>query len=222
MMLCLVTDRRRLGVAVGAGPADWVDVLLSQVAAAAAAGVDLIQVREPDLDAADLSRLVRSLLAACAGSGARILVNERLDVALAAGAHGVHLKESSFGPGEVRKIAPAGFLVGCAVHAPVTAAARRSADFLLAGTVLPTVSKPAADYLEWEGLKRVVAAAGGTPVLGIGGLDVPSMPLLAASGAAGLAAIGAFIPTAGRGVAEFVQKRVTELRFGFDSTVQDP
>jgi thiamine monophosphate synthase len=88
---------------------------------------------------------------------------------------------------------------------------------LIAGTVMPTVSKQPADYLEWKGLEKVIGAAQGTPVLGIGGLDLSSIPMLVASGAAGLAAVGAFIPTLGQGPAEFVQKRVLDLRFAFDS-----
>jgi thiamine monophosphate synthase len=63
----------------------------------------------------------------------------------------------------------------------------------------------------------VVEAASGQPVLGIGGLDVHSMPKLSATCAAGLAAIGAFVPGPGEPLAEFVHKRVSALRFGFDS-----
>jgi thiamine-phosphate pyrophosphorylase len=221
MMVCLVTDRRRLGAAIGARPADWIDALEAQVTAAARAGVDFIQVREADLEARELAGLVRTLLRACQGTPARILVNDRVDVALATKAAGVHLKELSFPPDEVRRIVPPGFVIGCSVHEPAGAAARRSADYLIAGTVQPTVSKRPADYLEWEGLKAVVDAARGTPVLGIGGLDVRSIPFLAGSCAAGLAAVGAFIPAAGQELPRFLQKRVADMRFAFDSTRRD-
>jgi thiamine monophosphate synthase len=83
--------------------------------------------------------------------------------------------------------------------------------------VKPTVSKQPAEYLDWKGLEIVIGAAAGTPVLGIGGLDLSSIPMLAASGAAGLAAVGAFIPTVGQAPIEFVKKRVIDLRFAFDS-----
>lgn len=227
MILCLVTDRRRLGAAVGAPPADLIDALRTQVCAAAEAGVDVVQIREPDLEAGALADLVRSVSARCRESSTRILVNDRLDVALATSAAGVHLKENSIRPEQARHLAAAsgaaGFVVACAVHTPLTAAARQSADFLIAGTVLPTVSKPATDYLGWKGLKDVIGAAKGTPVLGIGGLDLDSIPLLAATGAAGLAAIGAFIPPPGQGdLQEFVKKRVTDMRFVFDSAPTDP
>jgi thiamine-phosphate pyrophosphorylase len=217
MILCLVTDRRRLGAAVGAQESDWVAVLRNQVAAAASAGVDFIQVREPDLEARELTDLVRSLVRIAASTPARILVNDRIDVALATGAAGVHLKEQSILPSDVRRIAPRDFVIGCSVHGIDAIAARKSADFLIAGTVMPTASKPAVDYLNRVGLSRIVEAAAEQPVLGIGGLDLPSIPLLASTGAAGLAAIGAFIPAAGTDVSENVQNRVKAMRFAFDS-----
>lgn len=223
MILCLVTDRRRLGAAMGARPSEFLDVLAEQIAAGAQAGVDLVQIREPDLEAGPLTAWVRSVVGYLRGSATRILINDRLDVALAAGAAGVHLKESSFAPEVVRTRAPERFIITCAVHTPLTAAARRSADFIVAGTVLPTVSKRRADYLEWKGLGEVIDAAQATPVLGIGGLDLASIPSLAASGAAGLAAIGAFIPPPGQsGLAKFVKKQVNDMRFAFDSVQFDP
>lgn len=233
MVICLVTDRRRLGAAIGAGPARLLDALEAQIIAAADAGIELVQIREGDLDARPLTAFARSLSAALRGRQTRLLVNDRIDVALAAGAGGVHLKESSIAPALARHLAStfakagshkrSGFTVTCAVHTPLTAAARHSADFLIAGAVLPTVSKPRADYLQWKGLEEVIGAAKGTPVLGIGGLDLPSIPSLAATGAAGLAAIGAFIPPAGQsGVSEFVKKRVTDMRFAFDSAQSEP
>jgi thiamine-phosphate pyrophosphorylase len=223
VILCLVTDRRRLGATVGARPEEFVDVLHEQVSAAAEVALDFVQIREPDLEARALTGLVRSLLARCHGSPTRILVNDRADIAIAAGAHGVHLKERSIAPEEVRRLAPGALLVSCAVHTPLTAAARHSADLLVAGTVLPTVSKSATEYLEWKGLQQVVVTAKGTPVLGIGGLDLASVPLLVASGAAGLAGIGAFIPPPGnQAVAEFVKKRVADMRFVFDSAPTGP
>ena len=223
MILCLVTDRRRLGAAIGARPEESIEALHEQVRAAAEVGIDYVQIREPDLDARELTRLVRSLIAVCRESKTKLLVNDRLDVAIVAGAHGVHLKERSITVEQARRFAPENFRVACAVHTPLTATARHSADLLIAGTVLPTVSKSPTDYLEWKGLKKVIGAAKGTPVLGIGGLDLDSIPSLAASGAAGLAAIGAFIPQPGSGeLKEFVKKRVTDMRFVFDSAPTEP
>lgn len=221
MILCLVTDRRRLGAALRIPEGEWVETLRQQVAGAAEGGVDYVQVREPDLEAADLADLVRLLLRSVASTGAKLLVNDRIDVALATGAAGVHLKEESILPAEVRRMAPPGFVIGCSVHGASSVSARKSADFLIAGTVMPTASKRPVDYLDKDGLSGIVKAAAGQPVLGIGGLDLMSVPLLASSGAAGMAAIGAFMPElADGGVKENVQKRVTALRFALETATR--
>jgi thiamine-phosphate diphosphorylase len=217
MILCLVTDRRRLGGALGLSERDWIDALSRQIEAAASAGIDYIQVREPDMEAGPLVALVKSLMR-IVSEASRILVNDRLDVALAAKAHGVHLKERSILPAEVRRVSPPGFLIGCSVHDISSIAARKSADFLIAGTVLPTASKRAVDYLDKDGLSKVVEAAAGQPVLGIGGLNLSAIPMLASTRASGLAAIGAFIPDSGDDVSDFVQNRVRAMRKAFDST----
>ena len=223
MVLCLVTDRRRLAAALGLGDGDSIEALRQQVSGAAEAGIDYVQVREPDLEARALADLVRTLVRATASSGAKVLVNDRVDVALAAGAAGVHLKEQSILPGEVRRLAPPGFVIGCSVHGVDAISARKSADFLIAGTVMPTASKRPVDYLNKDGLRRIVEAAAGQPVLGIGGLDLTSIPLLASAGAAGMAAIGAFMPEpAGGSVNENVQKRVTALRFALETATPRP
>ncbi|MDP2321845.1 MAG: thiamine phosphate synthase [Acidobacteriota bacterium] len=217
MMLCLVTDRRRLAAALGIEAGAWDEALRTQVRAAAEAGVDLVQVREPDLDTAALVALVKAIVSDLRGTASRVLVNDRLDVAWAAGAAGVHLKERSFPVGAVRRVTAPGFWVGRSVHSEAAAVSAGDADYLIAGTVRPTVSKPSARCLGWEGLAAVVDASAGRPVLAIGGIDLPSIPLVAVSGAAGVAAIGAFIPLGGESLSEFVQKRVIDMRLGFDS-----
>lgn len=223
MILCLITDRRRLARARGAALSEADSVLKAQVIAAARGGVDFVQVREPDLEAGALVQLVRTLVHACREYPVRILVNDRLDVAIAAGAAGVHLKERSFASEAVRRVAPRWLLVSAAVHTPFTAAARRVADLFVAGTVLPTASKPAADYLGLSGLQAIVAAASGTPVIGIGGLGPASMRDVAGTGAAGAAAVGAFIPAAAeQDLAAFVEQQVEAMRFAFDSATRDP
>ena len=217
MTICLVTDRRRLGAALGIGPADWIPLLERQVVATAESGVDLVQIREPDLDSRTLFGLLSRLVASCRKTGTRLLLNERVDIALAAGASGVHLRETSLSCQAARRLAPAGFLIGRSIHRAGPIAAHSGADYLIAGTVCSSPSKPGATLLGWEGLSAVVAAAAGKPVLGIGGLDLPSIPLLAGCGVSGLAAIGAFIPSAGEDIHVFVQKRVIEMRLAFDS-----
>jgi thiamine-phosphate pyrophosphorylase len=218
MTLCLVTDRRRLGKALGAASERWADLLLKQVGAAIGAGVDLVQLRETDLEAGDLFHLATRILSEVPASRGRLVVNDRLDVALAAGAAGVHLRERSFAVDAVRKLIPDGFRVGRSVHDVECAIAARSADYLIAGTVLSTPSKPVSRLLGWDGLGAIVRAAEGRPVLGIGGLTATSMRGLAATGADGLAAIGAFIPDSDQELVAFVQEAVRNMRFAFDST----
>jgi thiamine-phosphate pyrophosphorylase len=191
-LLCLVSDRRRV---MPAGT----DSLLRLVAHAASAGVDLIHVREPDLDDRRLAALVAAAVAAVQGTGARVVVNDRLDVALSAGAHGVHLRADSISATAVRELAPGGFLIGRSIHSRAEAvlAARSGVDFLVAGTVYPTISKPdGSPLLGVSGLTEVVRAVD-VPVLAIGGVVADKVWDIAAAGAAGVAAIGLFadVPT---------------------------
>jgi len=124
-----------------------------------------------------------------------VLVNDRLDVALAARAHGVHLRGSSFDAVHVRAVASPGFLIGRSVHDVREAADAGPVDYLVAGTVWATASKPDGHgLLGVEGLAQVVAASQ-VPVLAIGGVDPGRAALLAAAGAAGVAAIGGWMGT---------------------------
>ncbi len=183
MMLCLVTDRRRRPP-------------VAQAAEAAAAGVDLVHVRERDLDAAALSTLVAGVVAATRGSSTRVVVNDRLDVAIACGADGVHLRGDSIPPARARTMAPAGFLVGCSVRSVSEAiAAGRHADYLVAGTVFPTASKPGLEHLLGLTGLAAIASAVAVPVLAIGGVSVERAGAVAAAGAGGLAAITLFTET---------------------------
>ena len=196
MLLCLVTDRRRLAGA-GAPLEASRRCLVDQARFAAAAGIDLMQVRERDLDAADLASVVTSLLEAVRGSRTRILVNDRIDVALACGADGVHLRSDSIDAADARRLAPAGFLIGRSVHHPDDAVRAAGADYLIAGTVFPSASKPEAErWLGLAGLEAVVRAAR-VPVLAIGGIAAERMGEIAATGAAGVAAIGLFMRSGG-------------------------
>lgn len=183
----MVSDRRRFG---DRGE----DALVERVAAAAHAGIDLVQIRERDLDARDLCRLVTRCVRAAHGTHTRVLVNDRVDVALAAGAHGVHLRGDSVPAARVREIVPRGFLVGRSVHDAQEAAAIATdggVDYLLFGTVFATTSKPGVRAAGVEGLTDA-AAASAVPVLAIGGITPQSVRRLGRSGAAGIAAIGLF------------------------------
>jgi thiamine-phosphate pyrophosphorylase len=188
-----VTDRVRLcPEAVDAGVARA--CLLRQVRYAIDAGVDFVQVRERDLDATDLATTVSAVIALARGTRTRVLVNDRVDVALACGAAGVHLRADSVPAAAVRSIAPPQFVIGQSVHAVSDAVAAGAAvDYLIAGTVWPTVGKPD-DHpaLGIEGLSNIVRAAS-VPVLAIGGVALDRLGEVAERGGAGVAGIGLFM-----------------------------
>ena len=198
MIRCLVTARRRLCP----GAASFGDErrhLLDQARRAIAHRIEFIQIREPDLAAADLATLVADFVALARSStsalsaGIRIVVNDRIDVALACGADGVHLRADSPPPDVVRAIVPPGFVIGRSIHRVDDVKRSAGADYLIAGTVFPSQSKPAAEkLLGVEGLRAIVAATT-IPVLAIGGVSADNISAIVSTGAAGIAAIGLFV-----------------------------
>lgn len=219
-LLCLVTDRRRL---VRTGGGDGRTELAALVGAAAHAGVDLIQIREPDLGARDLSELVGDCLRAARGSQAHLIVNDRVDVALATGAAGVHLRSDSPRAFRIRQVVPEGFLIGRSVHSAeeaVEVADGGGVDYLIAGAVFPSMSKPMAQaWLGLDGLREVVRRVR-VPVLAIGGAVAATVPAIASTGAAGLAAIGLFADV-GSDIGELTRV-VQETKCLFDTSGHVP
>ena len=184
-VICMITDGSG---ASGRGTAALVDA----VAAAARAGVDLIQIRERDLEARALTTLVRQCVQAARGTRARIVVNDRLDVALAAAAHGVHLRGDSLPAARARSVAPPGLLIGRSVHSVEEASrAGDAVDYLICGTVFATASKHGREPAGL-GVLADVARATAIPVLAVGGVTADNASRVAQSGAAGVAAIGLF------------------------------
>jgi thiamine-phosphate pyrophosphorylase len=217
MIVHLVTDRRRL-----CGGAGWTDCracLVRQVAFAVAAGIDAVQVREPDLPAVLLFELVCDLVRLTRGHRTRILVNDRVDVALAAGADGVHLPARSLSPSVVRRHVPPHFLIGRSVHAVADLARAHGADYLIAGTVWSSASKAAGHAtLDVEGLAAIANAAS-CPVLAIGGVTVERAATLHGTATAGAAAIGLFMDDRAAGCAAVpVADVVAALRRSFDTS----
>lgn len=176
-----ITDRRSAG---------GVEALLGYVERAVAAGVDAVQVREKDLPARELAALVRRVVA----TGARVLVNSRVDVALACGAHGVHLPGESVAPSAWRSITPRGFLVGVSAHSvdEVRRAEAEGADFAVFSPVFPPLSK--ASYGPAQGLARLAEAARAVriPVLALGGVTLENEGACLQAGATGVAGITLF------------------------------
>jgi thiamine-phosphate pyrophosphorylase len=213
-LTCLVTDRRRWLL-------DAVDPALPQLMArrvgiAARAGIDVVQVREPDLPAKDQVAISAACVEIVRRTDTLIVVNERADVALAAGAHGVHLRGSSLPAARIRRLVPPGFIVGRSVHSAseVLAGVGEGVDYLIAGTVFPSRSKPAEHrLLEPAGLARVVSAAT-VPVLAIGGVSAQNVSLVALAGAAGVAAIDMF--TDALGAEDSMKKLLESLRAAFE------
>jgi thiamine-phosphate pyrophosphorylase len=159
------------------------------------AGVDLIQIRERDLQTAQLVDVVGGLAEIARGSPTRIVVNDRLDVALACRVGGVHLRFDSIPPAAVRSVAGSGLLIGRSVHTLQEAVEHASAvDYLIAGTVFATPAKPTA-LLGESGLSQMTRAVG-VPVLAIGGVTIERVARIAATGASGVAAIGLFVTAA--------------------------
>jgi thiamine-phosphate pyrophosphorylase len=203
-ILCYVTDRKGLGsVDDGHG-----ETLLKRIAAAAEAGIDWIQIREKDPLAKELSFLTRNAVAQTkqiaerSGRASRILVNDRLDVAKAEHAGGVHLGENSL---PVRAVcnwlaghgmdAEGGkFLVGVSCHSvqAATDAERAGADYIFFGPVFATPSKVA--FGSPQGVRRLaeVCSAVSIPVLAIGGITLENASDCLAVGAGGIAAIRLF------------------------------
>lgn len=197
-ILCYVTDRSSL-------PGGETS-LLSVIERAAAAGVDWIQIRERDLSAAKLAALTRKALeraAAISPNAPRIIVNDRLDVAVAVRAGGVHLGETSLPPMEVarwvkspagRSAAGEGFLVGASCHSlgAARAAEAAGADYVFFGPVFVTPSK--AEFGSPQGLEYLaeVSRALKIAVLAIGGVTLDNAASCLAAGASGIAAIRLF------------------------------
>jgi thiamine-phosphate pyrophosphorylase len=191
-----VTDRRRFGLSTGE--------LVARAAHAAHAGVDVIQVRERDLPDGLLLALVRDIAAAIRGTATKVIVNDRADLAIAAGVAGVHLRGDSAPASRLAAIAaaaasagqvPPGFLIGRSVHslAEIDAAvADGGCDYLYFGTVFPSEGKPAGHPVAGLEALRQACARSPLPVVAIGGIDEANATLVRDAGAAGFAAVGMF------------------------------
>jgi thiamine-phosphate pyrophosphorylase len=169
--------------------------ILEQVSAAVAAGIELIQLREKRLTARVLFELSEQSAALTRGSATRLLVNDRADVAAAAGADGVHLTTQSIDTATIRRTFGENFLIGVSTHslAEAEVAKEDGADFVVFGPVFATPSKenygPPAGLAKLEGVAKQLAPF---PVLALGGVDVTNARDCLRSGASGIAGISLF------------------------------
>jgi thiamine-phosphate pyrophosphorylase len=194
LKLCYVTDRKAL---LGS-PEEQIRLLLDKIQAAARAGVDWIQIREKDLSGRELMELVCSAMRHVPSS-CRILVNDRFDVACAAGAGGVHLGEQSVPVADTKRFVkerklPRGFVVGVSTHSLEAArvAETNGADYIVFGPIFPTPSKLAYGWPQGVEKLAEVSRAASIPVLAIGGITAQNAQACASAGATGIAAIRLF------------------------------
>lgn len=167
--------------------------LAEKVAQAVAGGANLVQLREKDLPAGELLRLAQSLRQITAGR-ALLLVNDRLDVALAAGADGAHLPERGLPVAQARRLLGPDAIIGRSVHSLAEAlrAQEEGADYVQVGTIYPSRSHPDVPPVgPW--LIEEVTRQLRIPVLAIGGVTAENVAEVMRAGAAGVAVISAIL-----------------------------
>jgi thiamine-phosphate pyrophosphorylase len=190
--LYLITDRKLAGAR---GLADTIETALQAAAEIESRPPIAVQLREKDLDGRPLIQLATELGQICRRYKVPLLVNGRIDVALAAGADGVHLPADGIAADDARKLLGPSRLIGVSTHnaGEITRAEGLGADFAVFGPVFETISKGAyAAPAGPQGLASVCAAAS-IPVFALGGITPARMADLDDSGAAGVAVIGAIM-----------------------------
>ena len=193
-------DRLRLIVITNAAQAAPRD-LARVVEAACRAGAPAVQLREKGANARDLLLTAVRLRDITLEHGALLFVNDRMDVALASEADGVHLGPDDPTPAAVRSAVPDGFLIGFSADNPATArsAIAGGADYIGCGAVWPTSSKgDAGPAIGLDGLRRVARSVP-APVVGIGGITPGRAAPVRATGASGVAVMGAVMSAANPG-----------------------
>ena len=167
--------------------------LLEQTEAALAGGATTIQLRDKQLEGRELLAAATAMAELCRRAGALFIVNDRLDIALLANAHGAHLGQDDLPAAEARRLCPPGFIIGVSVQTEEQArlAKAQGADYLGIGAVYPTRTKDAA-ALGLDGVRRV-AAATDLPSVAIGGINLANAAEVMTAGVDGLSVISAVV-----------------------------
>ena len=205
-LLCYVTDRHSLRIA---NPADSLAALIQKIEEVVAAGIDWVQIREKDLPARELASLTRQALRIAAkysvnrSSPIRVLLNDRLDVAIAERADGIHLGEKSLPVGETRTLIKSAvlkqtigelFMIGASCHSieAAQAAERDGANYIFFGPIFATPSKERFGAPQGVDCLAQICHVISIPVLAIGGITLENANSCIAAGATGIAAIRLF------------------------------
>lgn len=207
---------RRLGIYLVADPDQAVSDLIAMVESALAHGVTAVQLRAKRLTDREHVLLATAIAARCRHHGALFLMNDRIDIALASGADGVHLGVDDVPLSVARRLLGPAAVIGYSPETDLEAAkaAANGANYLGVGPVFGTSSKSDAGVpIGLDGLRRRVELAG-VPVIGIGGISAGTASSVISTGAIGIAVVGAILRSANPGDAtrELVQsvRRVAE------------
>lgn len=162
---------------------------------AVAGGADVIQLRDKRLSGRDLVDVAVAIREITLEAGALFIVNDRLDVALAAGADGIHLGESDLPIGHARRIAPPGFIIGASVGSVAAAvrAATEGADYVALSPTFATGSKGDAGPGHGLAVLSAIRSAVPLPLVAIGGITAANVDEVIAAGADGVAVISAVV-----------------------------
>lgn len=183
LRLYAITDRRALPAGV---------TLAQAVEATLDGGVTCLQLREKTASAGEILALARTLLPLCRARRVPLLINDRVDIALAAGADGVHLGQEDLPLPEARALLGPDRILGATAHTVEEAlrAQAEGADYLGVGAMFPTGTKTDTVPTSADTLKAICAAVS-IPVVAIGGVNAQNLPTLAGTGIAGAAVVSA-------------------------------
>jgi len=204
--LYVILDR---GAAGGRELAPVLDAVL-------AGGCRLVQLREKSLPSVDLYPIARALRSRCREAGCLFIVNDRVDLALAVEADGVHVGQDDLPAREARRLLRPGMLLGVSTHDELQACRARDdgADYVAVGSMFPTASKPGFQLVGPELLRRVRPEIA-VPLVAIGGITVDNVAEVVRAGADAVAVISAVCAASDPAAAarSFIE-RIREAREG--------